>query len=103
MLIRAFAMPHPEFPIKRRKSAGEAKIGKRAILYVLFRSGFRRLIKQDVKGILSSLNDAGQLYRAMKHLILEPEWSARPGANTQKVRDKYAVDSVAQAWLDTFR
>ena len=64
--------------------------------------GSKMLIESGKNGILIDLNNDEMLYQQMKRLILEPELAQKMGQNAQKVREKYAIDTIAQQWLDAF-
>ncbi len=65
--------------------------------------GARLLIDHYVNGVLVGLNDAEGLYTEMKHLIEEPDFAKQLGLEAQAVRKKYAIETISQRWIDTFR
>ena len=64
--------------------------------------GSKLLIEDGVNGFLVDLDDDEMLYQKMKYLIEHPDESNKMGLEAQKVRDKYAIDKIAQEWINTF-
>ena len=62
--------------------------------------GSRLLIENDVNGILVDVGDVDALSVQIERLIDNPELAKRLSENAVSVRDKYAVEKVAQMWID---
>ena len=64
--------------------------------------GSRMLIDNHNNGILVGVNDEDSLYEEMKKLIMSPGEAAKLGLQAQKVREKFAIDKIAQKWIEAF-
>ena len=65
--------------------------------------GSKLLINSGENGLLVDVGNDEMLYQAMHSLLSDPALARKIGKNAQYVREKYAIDAIAQKWLDTFR
>jgi glycosyltransferase involved in cell wall biosynthesis len=61
------------------------------------------LIQNEVNGLLVPVGDAPALRGALQRLMNEPALRARLAARSVEVRDRFALNTVSNAWLDLFR
>lgn len=61
--------------------------------------GARMCIKNGYNGLLIPVGDIDCLYRAMKKIILDPEYAAKLSSNAIKLAGDYSIDKIAYQWL----
>ena len=65
--------------------------------------GTREVMRDKENGLIVPMNDAEALADAMKLYIENPDFAEKCGENAAKIRDRLAVDKIAQEWIDFFR
>lgn len=62
--------------------------------------GARMFIKNEENGILIPVGDTDALYRAMKKVLDNPEFSKKLSLNAYKIREELPVQIIAEKWLE---
>jgi glycosyltransferase involved in cell wall biosynthesis len=65
-------------------------------------TGPKDIIRHEVDGLLVPLGDVGQLVRAMDRLIRDDELRGRLGRAAVDVKDRLAIEKVAEQWITLF-
>lgn len=64
--------------------------------------GSAMLMESGMKGILVRMNDEKELVDAMKKIASDREFAANLGNNATGVREKYAIENIADQWFEQF-
>lgn len=65
--------------------------------------GTREVMRNEENGLIVPVKDTEALYQAMKRFIDNPEFADKCGKNAAKLREKLAVEKIAQEWLAVMR
>jgi glycosyltransferase involved in cell wall biosynthesis len=65
--------------------------------------GTREVMVDGENGLIVPVNDADEMYRAMKRFVENPEFAEKCGRNAAKIRENLSVEKIAQQWIEVFQ
>lgn len=61
--------------------------------------GARMVIKNNENGILIPVGDTEKLYKSMKKIVENPDFSSMISKNAENVKQQYSINVIANMWL----